>query len=162
MKQNKKGFTLIELLAVIVILAIIALIATPIILSMINNARESAAKSSALGYVESIEYYVGFYEARQGGMTTIDSVYSKATPEGECEFKTVSDNNVWKSNKAEATAADDTLCAEFYAAVSSTTKGKAPEVGTKITVTNGKVAANSVFKFNNKTVTYTGNDAEVS
>ena len=34
----KKGFTLIELLAVIVILAIIALIATPIILGIVNNA----------------------------------------------------------------------------------------------------------------------------
>ena len=33
--KRKKGFTLIELLAVIVILAIIALIATPIILNMI-------------------------------------------------------------------------------------------------------------------------------
>ena len=35
--MNKKGFTLIELLAVIVILAIIALIATPIILGIIND-----------------------------------------------------------------------------------------------------------------------------
>ena len=35
----KKGFTLIELLAVIVILAIIALIATPIILGIIDDAR---------------------------------------------------------------------------------------------------------------------------
>ena len=36
--MNKKGgFTLIELLAVIVILAIIALIATPIVLNIIND-----------------------------------------------------------------------------------------------------------------------------
>ena len=54
--KNKKGFTLIELLAVIVILAIIALIATPIILNMINDARKSAAVDSAYGYIESIEY----------------------------------------------------------------------------------------------------------
>ena len=47
--KNRKGFTLIELLAVIVILAIIALIATPIILNMISKARKSAAKDSALG-----------------------------------------------------------------------------------------------------------------
>ena len=33
----KKGFTLIELLAVIIILAIIALIATPIILNMFEK-----------------------------------------------------------------------------------------------------------------------------
>ena len=45
--MKNKGFTLIELLAVIVILAIIALIATPIILGIINDARESAKKRSA-------------------------------------------------------------------------------------------------------------------
>lgn len=42
MKKNTKGFTLIELLAVIVILAVIALIASPIILSVIDNARKSS------------------------------------------------------------------------------------------------------------------------
>ena len=41
----KKGFTLIELLAVIIILAIIALIATPIVLNVINDARKSAGLS---------------------------------------------------------------------------------------------------------------------
>lgn len=43
----KKGFTLIELLAVIIILAIIALIATPIILNVVDDARKSAAVSEA-------------------------------------------------------------------------------------------------------------------
>ncbi|MBP3461030.1 MAG: prepilin-type cleavage/methylation domain-containing protein, partial [Bacilli bacterium] len=46
-----------ELLAVIVILAIIALIATPIILNMINDAKKSAAKDSIFGYVEAVENY---------------------------------------------------------------------------------------------------------
>jgi len=63
--KNKKGFTLIELLAVIVILAIIALIATPIILNMINDARKSAAVDSAYGYIEGIEY--------QNSMSQLDS-----------------------------------------------------------------------------------------
>lgn len=54
--MKNKGFTLIELLAVIVILAIIALIASPIILNMINNAKKSAAVDSAYGYIEAIEY----------------------------------------------------------------------------------------------------------
>ena len=44
MKLNKKGFTLIELLAVIVILAIIMLIATPIILNVVEDARQGAAR----------------------------------------------------------------------------------------------------------------------
>ena len=51
----KKGFTLIELLAVIVVLAIIALIATPQILNVVEKARKGAAKSSALGYVDAVE-----------------------------------------------------------------------------------------------------------
>ena len=38
--KNNKGFTLIELLAVIVILAIIALIATPMILGVIDTAKQ--------------------------------------------------------------------------------------------------------------------------
>ena len=43
MKEKNKGFTLVELLAVIVILA---LIATPIILNVINDAKKQAAKDS--------------------------------------------------------------------------------------------------------------------
>ena len=53
--MKKKGFTLIELLAVIVVLAIIALIATPIVLNLINNAKEGAAKASATAYVKAVE-----------------------------------------------------------------------------------------------------------
>lgn len=56
--MRQKGFTLIELLAVIVILAIIALIATPMVLNTIDNARKGAAKSSALAYVNAIEQYM--------------------------------------------------------------------------------------------------------
>ena len=53
--MNKKGFTLIELLAVIVVLAIIALIATPMVLNTIDEARRGAASSSALAYVSAVE-----------------------------------------------------------------------------------------------------------
>ena len=53
--RNKKGFTLIELLAVIVVLAIIALIATPMILNVVEKARKGAAKSSALGWIDAVE-----------------------------------------------------------------------------------------------------------
>ena len=51
----KKGFTLIELLAVIVILAIIALIASPIIIGLIDDARKESFKSSAYGIVKAGE-----------------------------------------------------------------------------------------------------------
>ena len=73
--KNKKGFTLIELLAVIVILAIIALIATPIILNMIENAKKGAAKDSAYGYIEAIENYQAF-EMVKGNKGLIEGQYN--------------------------------------------------------------------------------------
>ena len=51
----KKGFTLIELLAVIVILAIIALISTPLILNVIEDAKKGAFKNTAYGIIEAAE-----------------------------------------------------------------------------------------------------------
>ena len=53
----KKGFTLIELLAVIIILAIVALIATPIILNVVDDARQSAARSEASMIVSGVNNY---------------------------------------------------------------------------------------------------------
>ena len=53
--MKNKGFTLIELLAVIVILAIIALIATPIILGIINDAKKQSDERSIELYAKSIE-----------------------------------------------------------------------------------------------------------
>ena len=52
--KSKKGFTLIELLAVIVILAIIALIATPIIIGVIEQARKKAFENTAYGVLEGL------------------------------------------------------------------------------------------------------------
>ena len=45
--KKKKGFTLIELLAVIIILAVVALIATPMVLNVVEEAKKSAAESEA-------------------------------------------------------------------------------------------------------------------
>lgn len=53
----KKGFTLIELLAVIVILAVIALIATPMILGVIESVKKGAVESSANGIMDAAETY---------------------------------------------------------------------------------------------------------
>ena len=60
--MKKRGFTLIELLAVIVVLAIIALIATPIIMNTIKNAKKGAAERSADSYIRQVETTVA--EAR--------------------------------------------------------------------------------------------------
>ena len=59
MKINHKGFTLIELLAVIVILAVIALIATPLIMGTITKAKKNAAIDSAYGNMRAMETSIG-------------------------------------------------------------------------------------------------------
>ena len=52
--MKKKGFTLIELLAVIIVLAIIALIAMPIIFNVIENAKLKSLENSAYGVVDAV------------------------------------------------------------------------------------------------------------
>lgn len=66
--MNKKGFTLVELLAVIVILAIISLIATPIVINVINQAQEGADARSVEAYAKAIEtkYYVNKVNGVEG------------------------------------------------------------------------------------------------
>lgn len=123
MKQNKKGFTLIELLAVIVILAIIALIATPIILNMINDAKKSAAKDSAYAYQDAAEKYVVMHQMASNGVAT---EYSVAPVESECDVKTPS-----------------TECSAWINALNSTIKGSKPEAG-KISVSGTTVELKSV------------------
>ena len=75
----KKGFTLIELLAVIVILAIIALIATPIVLSIINDTKESATFRSAEYYLDAVRVGSAF----TGKMSTKEKFGLKAVGEFE-------------------------------------------------------------------------------
>ena len=53
----KKGFTLIELLAVIIVLAIIAIISTPIILDVIDDARSEANKETVYGIIDAGKLY---------------------------------------------------------------------------------------------------------
>lgn len=71
MKMNKSGFTLIELLAVIVILAVIALIASPIILGIIEDSRESSRVRSVEQYAKAIEKVVTTYMTLNPSKTTI-------------------------------------------------------------------------------------------
>ena len=79
----KKGITLIELLAVIIILAIIALIATPVILNIIKDAKQNANKRSVELFTDSLSKKVasiyledstldlsGLYETEDGILLT--------------------------------------------------------------------------------------------
>ena len=71
--KNKKGFTLIELLAVIVVLARIALIATPIVMNTIKKSQKGAAERSADSYIRQVETAVA--EARLDNKTVPDGTY---------------------------------------------------------------------------------------
>ncbi len=65
--MKKKGFTLIELLAVIVILAIIALIATPLVLKYIEKSRKESKVDSAYSYVRNLETEIANYSIKNNG-----------------------------------------------------------------------------------------------
>ncbi len=56
--MKEKGFTLIELLAVIVILAVIALIATPLIMGVIDEAKDGANKRSVQSIRDGAETFL--------------------------------------------------------------------------------------------------------
>ena len=67
---KKKGFTLIELVAVLVIMAIIALIVTPLVMSIIRKAKLSADKRSIDAYGRSIELAIAGYLMDNGSFPT--------------------------------------------------------------------------------------------
>ena len=80
MKANKQreGFTLIELLAVIVILALIALIASPLIINIIESSRKKAFENSVYGVMSTYDTKV----AKDGNYKGITYDF----PEGNSEL----------------------------------------------------------------------------
>jgi prepilin-type N-terminal cleavage/methylation domain-containing protein len=89
--KNNKGFTLIELLAVIVILAIIALIATPLIMNVIDDAKKGAFKNTAYGIVSASElkYAQGYFNEEEGELifTYEDGVENSNVDGKKLEYK---------------------------------------------------------------------------
>ena len=69
-KRRSKGFTLIELIAVLVIMAIIALIVTPLVLNVVRKAKDSANKRSVDAYGKSIDLAVASYLMEKGDFPT--------------------------------------------------------------------------------------------
>ena len=126
----KKGFTLIELLAVIVILAIIALIATPIVLNIIAKARENSDLRSAEMYLEAVKMSVAN-----------SSLEDNIIPDGTYNI-----------------LEDGDLCIE-YSGTTCTKRlevevdGNTPKEGT-ITITNEQISDISI-KYNKKTIVKT-------
>ena len=72
----KKGFTLIELLAVIVVLAILALVVTPIVLNIVENAQRGSDERSLEQYAKVMQ--TSYYELKMKDPTlTLEEYLSK-------------------------------------------------------------------------------------
>ena len=114
--MKKKGFTLIELLAVIVVLAIIALIATPIVMNTIKKSKKGAAERSADSFVKQVE-------------TTIETERLSGNIMEDGEYEITSDGNLCK-DKSASCSDDQKIKIEM--------NGTKPKSG-KVKITNGIV-----------------------
>ena len=102
----KKGFTLIELLAVIVILAVIALILTPIVQDIVASAKDAANKRSVEGHVKNVEYAIvdeAFNNGKEtnyydcvSGTDTVDALTIPNSDKITCESYTIVAGSVEK------------------------------------------------------------------
>ena len=83
-KKKRKGFTLIELLAVIIVLAIIALIATPIIFNVIENAKIKSLENSCYGVIDAVrtKYAEGLLNSKNG-LVDLNGNVNELTVSGE-------------------------------------------------------------------------------
>lgn len=141
----KNGFTLIELLAVIVILAILATVTTPIVQGVINSSREKAFKNDA----------VSLYKAAQ-------NYYSSATLDDDVKlpllvtFNDKNETNKFINNTTSECDEQTTRMIEY--------SGKNPDSGNiyvsksgdiEIAIYNKQIAMCARKKANEKTFTYT-------
>ena len=138
MRENK-GFTLIELLAVIVILAIIALIATPTILGVVEDPRRGAAESSILGFVDAVE--------KQGMINELD----EATPDLTDGTYNITSTGIQstESNSQNITVG---------------LKGQRPDVSgsSSFEISGGEIKGTPVFKLGKYYVTYNSSTGKAS
>ena len=130
--KNKYGFTLIELLAVIVVLAIIALIATPIVMNTIKRSKKGAAERSADNYIKQVETAVA--EERLNKNEVLEG-----------EYQITSDGNLCR-DKSASCSDDNKIKIEM--------SGTKPTSG-KIKITNGSVdQSSSSMTIGDYTVSY--------
>src|SRR5574344_1035581 len=78
--MKSKGFTLIELLAVIVILAVIALIVTPIVTGIIQSAKDSANARSVEGHIGNVNYQIieHSFNSNNGDLNAFDGTKTES------------------------------------------------------------------------------------
>ena len=133
--MKKNGFTLIELLAVIVILAIIALIATPLVLKYIEKSRQESKVDSAYSFVRNLETEIANFSIKNNGKK-----YNKAPIGGDYyEFK---DFDTDKD-------------------IDTTVKGDKPDT-IKVCLSSLGQIEKAMFKYSNYYVSYDGKKGSIS
>ena len=125
--MRKKGFTLIELLAVIIVLAVIALIITPIVTKTIKDAKKGSAEIEAQNYIRAVQFAISNSE-----------IIKKSIPDGR--YNIDSDGNLTGTGLPDGKLEIDT-------------NGDRPTGGT-IVVKSGQVTTDSVIEVGSYEVAY--------
>ena len=102
--MKRKGFTLIELLGVIVVLAVIAIITTPVILGVIEKSKKGALQNSGYGLVEAGILYHAEYQNSQTVRFDIKNNQIRTKEENKIDYKgSIKDGTVLVNNQGEVT-----------------------------------------------------------
>lgn len=103
--MKRQGFTLVELLAVIVIIGIIALITSPVIMSMVAEAKKNAAIESFKTYKTAIEDIMieelddeTFPEADENGCYLLSEINTRTETKGNKPSDISADTKVCLDN----------------------------------------------------------------
>ncbi len=79
MIKNQKGFTLLEIIAVLVILGILAAVAVPRYISLLEEARNSAAQAALAEVKARASGYYALFTLRNGAVPTVAAVQTSVT-----------------------------------------------------------------------------------
>ena len=132
--KNKYGFTLIELLAVIVVLAIIALIATPIVMNTIKNAKKGSAERGADNYIKQVETAIA--TSKLDNKEVLDGEYPITSDGNLCRDKSISCSD------------SDKITIEM--------NGEKPKSG-RVVITDGQVTTRTLMIIGDYGVSYDNN-----
>ena len=102
--MKRKGFTLIELLGVIVVLAVIAIITTPVILGVIEKSKKGALQNSGYGLIEAGILYHAEYQNSQTVRFDIKDNQIRTKEENKIDYKgSIKDGTILINNQGEVT-----------------------------------------------------------
>ena len=132
--MKKRGFTLIELLAVIVVLAIIALIATPIVMNTIKSAKKGSAERGADNYIKQVETAIA-----------TSKLDNKDVADGE--YPITSDGNLCR-DKSISCSDSDKIAIEM--------NGEKPKSG-RVVIKNGQVTTRTLITIGDYGISYDNN-----